>query len=77
MLFRSEVAKVYNRITDGAFSDMETPAEDILDEFEFCYGRLAKDAADLEDKLDELFKDCQTVDDCKEALGDYFGWDTY
>lgn len=77
MDFSQEVAKVYKVITDGAFEDMETPAEYILDEFKFCYGNIANDAMELEDKLDRVFEDCKTVDDCKAALADYFSWDTY
>ena len=55
MDFSQEVAKVYNRITDGAFSDMETPAEDILDEFEFCYGRLRQRRFDRTEYVRQSF----------------------
>lgn len=73
----SDISAVYHEVTDGAYHDPETPASEILEEFRFRFGNIAKLALDLEDDLDTLFSECETVDDCKDMLADYFGWDEY
>lgn len=71
------VSKVYSAITDGVFNDITDSAEDVINEFKFCYKNIAELAFDLEDKFDEIFEDCETKDDFKNALNNYFGWDNY
>ena len=66
------VSKVYTVITGGIYSDADTSAAWVLDEFNELYGEPAKLARDLRDKLDEIFDECDTVDDCKDALESYF-----
>lgn len=72
--WRSEVSKVYSKITDGFYDEIEIPAEDVIGEYMTCYGNAAELALELEDKLDEIFENCDTVEDCKEALMEYFQW---
>lgn len=68
------VSKVYSVITDGAFTDWTDSSSDVLDEFQFLYGNIANLANDLEDNIEEVFADCETVQDCVEALRKYFNW---
>lgn len=68
------VSRVYSIITDGAYNDWTDNVTDVIDEFNFLYGDIANLAYDLEDKLDEVFSECETVQDCVEALRQYFKW---
>lgn len=70
----SEVAKVYSKITDGFYEDIEQPAEDVIEEYMTCYGNAAELALELEDRLDDVLQNCDTVEDCKEVLREYFQW---
>ena len=77
MDFSEEVSKVYDVITDGIYDSMEVSAEDVLQEFDFCYGNIARMAIELEEKMDVVFANCKTVEDCKDAIIEYFAWDRY
>lgn len=66
------VSKVYSIITGGIYTDADTNAAWVIDEFNDLYGEPAKLAYDLRDKVDELFDQCDTVDDCKDVLENYF-----
>ena len=58
------VTKVYTVITGGLYPDPDTDSSWILDEFNELYGVPAK--------LDEIFDECDSVEDCKDALETYF-----
>ena len=66
------VTKVYTIITGGLYPDPDTDATWVLDEFKELYEEPANLARDLRDKMDEIFDECDTVEDCKEALEAYF-----
>ena len=66
------VTKIYTVITGGLYPDPDTDSSWILDEFNELYGVPAKLARDLRDKLDEIFDECDSVEDCKDALDAYF-----
>lgn len=68
------IGEVYNTVTDGIYKNAEDPADAVIEEFNSRYGDLGKLAYELQDKLDELFSDCATIDDCKDVLEDYFCW---
>ena len=70
--FNKNVAKVYTIITGGLYPDPDTDATWVLDEFKELYEEPANLARDLRDKMDEIFDECDTVEDCKEALESYF-----
>ena len=72
--WRAEVGKVYAKITGDFYDEHETPADDIIDEYMTCYGNAAELALELEDRLDDVFSGCTTVEDCKDALRQYFQW---
>ena len=71
-----EVPKVYYEVTDGTLSKCLYDAETVLDYFREKFENKARSVDYLEDDWDLITAECETNDDYKKAIFEYFEIDS-